>query len=528
MIARVARDNHCPLYFVLAKLWVGLFGDSSLSLRSLSVLMGEVTVLGMYLVVRQGYRTDRSDQVTGGEAVHRAKWVGVLTAALVALSTFQVHWASEVRMYTLGTALAAFSGWLLLRALVQPAAGAGLWAEYALATALFAYTHPYALFSVAAQAIFAFGYVAARNHWQIAAVRRDLRTFGLLLSCLAAFVLWAPWLPVLISQRRQVEATFWLPPMSWWLIGKTAYQMFAPSQYTVPPVWVAGLAAAACASAFAALLWHAEAGDWFIILTASLPVAVSASLSFAQFNIFHRHYFLFAHLSFLAAIAALVVRVRAGLARWTAAAAVLAGFLWVDAVDVRDRTAKAAVPGARAAATFLDSRRDPRGPVVVCSLMLTPYLEGHARLKHGWHSYLPPEGYRHYEGTAVARPDEFLTERDLKSLSGGRVWVVDVEHWEKQAHAVPIPSSWTTEGEWQFPEIYGEGCEIIVRAFMAPRVGQPATSQKQGRRGFGLFGPRPARKPPNAIASRVWVAQMETTRAMAAAMLLGDDSALLR
>jgi hypothetical protein len=480
MIARVARDNHGPLYFLLAKLWAGLFGDSSLSLRSLSVLMGEATILGMYLLARQAYRADGGG-LTGGGAERRAEWVGVLTAALVALSTFQVQWAGEVRMYTLGTALAALSGWLLLRALSRPAAGTGPWAAHAVATALFAYTHPYALFSVAAQAAFGFGYVAAGNHWRFAAVRRDPRALGLLLSYLAAFALWVPWLPVLMSQRRQVEASFWLPPMSWWLVGKVAYQMFAPSQNTVPPVWAAGLAAAACAAAFAVLLRRAGPADWFFFLTAALPVALSAGLSFAQFNIFHRHYFLFAHLSFLAAIAALVVRVRAGPARRATAAAVLAGFLAADVLYARQRTARAGVPGARAAAEWLDRQRAVGEPVVVCSLMLTPCLQGHARLRQGWYTYLPPEGYRHYEGTAVARPDEYLTEEDLERWCGGRVWVVDVERWEKKAQAVPIPSAWAKGGEWRFPEIYGDGCEIIVRVFMAPPRAAPPCNEPESR-----------------------------------------------
>ena len=203
MIARVARDNHGPLYFVVAKLWAGLFGDSSLSLRSLSVLMGEVTIVAMYLFTRQAYRLGCGRELTEEEAEHRAEWAGVLTAALVAFSTFQVHWAGEVRMYTLGTALAAVSGWLLLWALARPAAGVGPWAAYSIATALFAYTHPYALFSIAAEAVFAFGYVAACNRWQLAAIKRDHRALALLLSYLAAFALWVPWLPVLMSQRRR-------------------------------------------------------------------------------------------------------------------------------------------------------------------------------------------------------------------------------------------------------------------------------------------------------------------------------------
>src|SRR5262249_3014377 len=51
MIERVAWDNHGPAYFLLAKLWAGAFGDSPWSLRFLSVLLGELAILGMYLLM---------------------------------------------------------------------------------------------------------------------------------------------------------------------------------------------------------------------------------------------------------------------------------------------------------------------------------------------------------------------------------------------------------------------------------------------------------------------------------------------
>ena len=126
------------------------------------------------------------------------------------------------------------------------------------------------------------------------------------------------------------------------------------------------------------------------------------------------------------------------------------------------------MPGARAAAAFLDARRAPGEPVVVCSLMLTPCLQGHGRLGQGWHTYLPPEGYHHYEGTAVASPRRVPHGRGPEApvrgagLGGGRGC------WEKEAHTVPIPPAWVIEGEWRFPEIYGDGCEIIVSEFTVP------------------------------------------------------------
>src|SRR4051812_11805305 len=85
MIARVARDNHGPIYFLLAKPWAGAFGDGPWSLRSLSVLMGELAILGMYLLMREAARIGRP----GDEGTDRGARVGLLTAALVATSVFQ-------------------------------------------------------------------------------------------------------------------------------------------------------------------------------------------------------------------------------------------------------------------------------------------------------------------------------------------------------------------------------------------------------------------------------------------------------
>ncbi|MCA1685947.1 MAG: glycosyltransferase family 39 protein [Planctomycetia bacterium] len=286
MIARVAMDNHGPLYFILLKLWAGAFGDSPWSLRFLSVLMGEATILGMYLLASEAFRGRRGDD--GG--THRASGIGLLAAALVAFSTFHILWSNEVRMYTLGTALAAFSGWLLLRTLWRPGPGPSGWPAYTLAITLFAYTHPYAMFSIAAQATFALGYVAADRAWRPGSLLKDARTRGLLLSYGSALVLWSPWLPVLRAQSRQVGEGFWLPPMSWWLVAKTCYQMFAPSQYDVPSVPAAVVAAGACAACLALLLRRARPPDWFFFSTAVVPFALSGTLSFLQFNIWHRQY----------------------------------------------------------------------------------------------------------------------------------------------------------------------------------------------------------------------------------------------
>jgi hypothetical protein len=108
---------------------------------------------------------------------------------------------------------------------------------------------------------------------------------------------------------------------------------------------------------------------------------------------------------------------------------------------------------------------------VVCSPMLTPSMEGHSRRVDGWRTYKPAGEYPHYMGTAVIRPGESITPAEMAHLGAGRAWVVDVERWEKGTCIVPVPANWALEGEWRFPEIYGDGCEILVRGYRVSPTG---------------------------------------------------------
>src|SRR5262245_15698192 len=166
----VARDNPPPLYFIRLRGWAAVFGTSAFALRSLSVLLGGLTVAGMYLFVTEAFRG--RGKVEDGQGERRARRVGLVVAALVALSAFQIRWSWEVRMYALGTTLAAFSIWALFRALQAPAAAWRPWFWYGFLTLLFVYAHYYALFSVAAQAVFILGYLLVRARGNPVAVLR--------------------------------------------------------------------------------------------------------------------------------------------------------------------------------------------------------------------------------------------------------------------------------------------------------------------------------------------------------------------
>ena len=122
MIDRTVRDIHAPLFYVLLRLWDTLFGESIVSLRTFSLAFSALAMLGVYLFTVEAMAMGRSPGDGGAGSASRARWIGLVATALFAVSLFQVRYAWEIRMYSLGTALAMFSSWLLLRALTAQAA----------------------------------------------------------------------------------------------------------------------------------------------------------------------------------------------------------------------------------------------------------------------------------------------------------------------------------------------------------------------------------------------------------------------
>src|SRR5262245_6327586 len=145
MWVRITFDNSPPLYYFVLKTWTALVGTSPFALRFLSVLFGAVTVWAMYCFASIALSSRESNHSTTSS--NRGS-TALTVALLVGLSVFQIRWAWEVRMYTLGTAFMAISSWLLFRALKAEHQRASDWLLYGFTTLFFAYTHYYALFSI--------------------------------------------------------------------------------------------------------------------------------------------------------------------------------------------------------------------------------------------------------------------------------------------------------------------------------------------------------------------------------------------
>ncbi len=130
-----------PLYYLLLKPWVAVFGSSEFGIRSLSAALSAATIPVVYLLAAQ----------------FKGPAVGLLAAALFAFMPMQVHFGQEARAYALlpllyGVAILSLTG--LLRKsghLAYSVAGQYRWlAAYGTAAVLLVYSHATSAFTLAA------------------------------------------------------------------------------------------------------------------------------------------------------------------------------------------------------------------------------------------------------------------------------------------------------------------------------------------------------------------------------------------
>jgi 4-amino-4-deoxy-L-arabinose transferase-like glycosyltransferase len=159
-----------PPYFILAWLWAKAFGVGEIGLRSLSALLGTLTVPVAYAAA----------QIVAGRRV------AIATGLLTALSPALVWYSQEARAYALVTFLCAAALLLFLRALERPT-GRDL-ALWAVASLVAVASHYFALFAVLPQ--------AAWLLWRCADRRLAVRAVGGLGAGLVVIA------PMLLYQRE--------------------------------------------------------------------------------------------------------------------------------------------------------------------------------------------------------------------------------------------------------------------------------------------------------------------------------------
>jgi mannosyltransferase len=203
-----------PLFDLLLHVWLRLFGDSESALRSLPALFGTAAIFLAGLVGRRLF-----DRLTG-----------LLSALLLAIMVFPVHYAQDARPYSLLLAGTLASTYCYIRVLEDGRRRD--WISYLLITTVLCYSHLYWVFIVLAQNIHRvfFGPRGGKT-----LLRWAIGQGALLLACV-------PWLVHLAGHHGALHAVSWIPRPG---LPDLLAALRTDVGFLIPPGWLlipAGLA----------------------------------------------------------------------------------------------------------------------------------------------------------------------------------------------------------------------------------------------------------------------------------------------
>lgn len=183
--ALIKSPEHAPLYFLLARFWVGIFGSSVVAIRSLSVIFGLLALPCIYWLCLELFHLPQ---------------VGLISLLLLSVSPFYVAYAQEARPYSLWTVAILLSSTLFLRAIrLNNRQG---WLMYSITTLIGLYTSLLSVFVISGQLLYL---IILEKFRFTQTLRRHLR------SVLIIVLAFLPWLTVMILHSQEfVDNTAWM------------------------------------------------------------------------------------------------------------------------------------------------------------------------------------------------------------------------------------------------------------------------------------------------------------------------------
>lgn len=208
------QDGAPPLYYLLLHGWISLFGTSDLAVRSLSGVIGVITLPVAWFCGRRmaGVRTRRSAGRTAGSATPREPtdtdpqqraWLPWATVLVVGFSPYAIRYSTETRMYGLEILLVLL-GYLALRGALDGPRATNL-VGLALVTGLLLYTQYWALYLIVV-----IGAALVYWSWRGDNVRNARLALG---AVVVGCITWAPWIPTFLYQTKHT-GTPWGRPVA--------------------------------------------------------------------------------------------------------------------------------------------------------------------------------------------------------------------------------------------------------------------------------------------------------------------------
>ncbi len=307
MFAYIVRDVvHPPLFYILVKVWIGVFGESLLSMKLIPFLAGIATIIPFLLLCRE---------------LNLRAGVVNLALFLIAVNGFLIHYAQEFRMYSLFALFSVFSLWLFVRYWKAEARQRSALFWLFLINLLMVYTHYYGWLVIGMEFIFT-ALWNRKKFWPFTA------------SALLIFILFSPWLYYVINSAIQKGG---LAPNVDWIARPTIFRLrYFYSSFTGQLPFSGNMEIGMLLFAIPVLLWgwnvlrkQASREDalifWSLALLVTFPVlAVFAVSRLLYLSFWVDRYFIFVAVPFLLLVSIAVFRIRAKWLKWGLISLILA------------------------------------------------------------------------------------------------------------------------------------------------------------------------------------------------------------
>lgn len=182
-------DFNPPLHFITLHYWIGLFGSSEFATRFLSAIFGFFSVVMIYKL---------------GKLIFN-KETGIISAAILGLSAFDIHYSQEARTYSLLVLLSLTSTYFFVKLLCENRGGVAV--AYIASSTLLIYAHTFGSLIIVAENLYYFVMWLRSKTRPVISAKRWI-SYQLLLAAL--FTPWL-WLLVykLIPQLPARRVDFW-------------------------------------------------------------------------------------------------------------------------------------------------------------------------------------------------------------------------------------------------------------------------------------------------------------------------------
>ena len=216
---KISHDVHPPLYYVILKCWIMIFGDDLFMMRGLSALAGVACIPATWLVVQSAKLEP-----------NRSRSIGTIASIMTAFNGFVVYYSQQTRMYSVTTLASLLCTASFLFFIRSPNRKIGP-LLYAVGCSTILYLHNYGILLILSHLVMVFimefNRIWRRRSLSFNDTRENDRLIpGILISYFLIALFYAPWLPFFWSQIRRVEDYYWTPDWSWWFPVDSSIQLF--------------------------------------------------------------------------------------------------------------------------------------------------------------------------------------------------------------------------------------------------------------------------------------------------------------